>query len=127
VSETPSLSDILRQIPPIETQQASGLLNDDSGNAKREAQGFASGTLEQESAENEHRRSEALKDHVHSIAVCGVWIVGFLYLSGISIVIWHYVTPWAWLSSEQLHTVTAVVFSSAVTSTGSKYFSRRMN
>jgi hypothetical protein len=127
VDEPPKTGNVLRSIPPLEPTEVAEALAHDSGQATREAQGFASGDLKEESAKNEHRRIESLKDHVHRMAVCGVWAVGALYFSGISIVIWHYVTPWPWLSPDQLHTVTAVVFSGAITSTGTKYFSKRVD
>jgi len=126
VTETNSLSDILKRIPPISATQEAEEITSDSGMATREAQGYASGNLREVSEQNEHRRNESFKEHVHSLSICGIWAVGALYFAGLVILIWHYVTPWPWLSDNQLHTVTAVVCSGIVTSAGGKYFSKRM-
>lgn len=126
MSDYRPISDLTRRVPPLHDEEPPSA--PDTA-ATQEAQGFASGNLEQVSAENEHRRSEAFKDHVHRLAICGTWAFGILYLVGGLIVVWHNFTPptWAWLPPDQLHTVTAVVFSGAISSAGTRYFSRRIS
>jgi hypothetical protein len=127
VSEPPKIAELLRAIPPVDANEATALVRD-STSAAAEAQGYASGNLEQLSKLSQHERNESLRDNVHNMAVCGMWIMGFMFLSGFCIMAYHYIMPerMCWLSSEQLKILTTFMFSSAVTGTAGKYIGDRL-
>ena len=98
----------------------------DSGNATREALAYVDGNLARLSERNEHHRSEALRDNIHHLFGWGLKGAFLLYGLAVVAVCWHYLMPWPWLTPDQLHTVTTVVLSGAITSKGSQYLSRRV-
>jgi len=117
-----------RRIPPLDADNAQDALEHDHGKAAREAIAYADGNLDRESKKNEHDRSEALRDTIHILFGYGLKGAFILYGLALVSVCWHYLMPenYGWLSTSQLHTVTTVVFSGAVTSRGGQYLSRRV-
>ena len=49
--------------------------------------------------EDEHRRSERLRDNISNVAVCVVWLLAALFFIATLILAWHYLMPhtWDWL------------------------------
>ena len=92
--------------------------------ALSEAAEVASGNYD----ENESKRSDQLRHHVHFIMLCGIWLLSALIGVSIFAVAWHYLLPerWEWLSETQLTAIKTFIFSGAVTGAGNKYFSSRL-
>ena len=122
------LRDIISQIPPLDATNAEDALQHDAGRATEEAKAYAGKTLDEESEENEHHRQEGLRDTVHKLVGWAAYGFFGLYAVAVVCVFWHYLVSekYAWMSSNQLHAVTAAVFSGAITSKGGQYFSRRI-
>ena len=116
------------RIPPLHPGDAEGPLEPDSGASTSEVRAYQDRNLELVSRENEHQRSESLRDTIHTLFGWGVKAAFVLYGIAVLAVCWHYLLPerWAWLSPDQLRTVTTVVFSGAITSRGGQYLSRRV-
>lgn len=92
--------------------------------ARTEAAEVASGKYD----ENELKRSDQLRHHVHFAMLCGIWFMFALIVISIIAVAWHYLLPerWEWLSESQLTAIKTFIFSGAVTGAGNKYFSSRL-
>ena len=90
--------------------------------AKQEATEVASGNYD----ENENKRNDQLRWHVHIAMLCGVWLVTGLVCVAIFAVAFDYLTPWGWLADSQLTAVKTFLFSGAVTGIGGRYVSSRI-
>ena len=124
----PAPDDQAVRIPPLDAQNAEGALNADLSSAAHEQLAYADKNLDETSRKNEHRRDEGLRDTVHRLFDLGIKGAFILYCLAVLTVSCHYLLPekCRWLSADQLHTVTTVVFSGAVMSRGGQYLSRRV-
>ena len=123
------LGRILKTIPPLDPEGvAEQALDQDDKRAAFEAIGFAEGDLEQRSREREFDRTETLRDHVHTLSVCGIWTAGFLFIAAVIVTSCHFLAPprYTWLSPDQLHILISVVASGTVTGAVRGYLSRRV-
>jgi len=52
--------------------------------------------------------------HSGKIAVCLMWFFALVFVSSMGVWLTHYLTPWGWLTPDQLSKIQTVVFSGSV-------------
>jgi hypothetical protein len=71
-------------------------------------------------------RTERAFGHVHNMVVIGIYTVGLAALTMFLVLVWHYVTPWHFLSEEQLNNIKQILFSgtlgAALSGVAKRYF-----
>lgn len=58
-------------------------------------------------------RKGAISDHLHRLIVFAIYIVGLAGLAMFVTLIWHMVTPWAYLQPDKLTELKQMLFSGA--------------
>jgi hypothetical protein len=101
-----------REVPGPNPTDLGASSSDDA--AIREAGAIGNRRLDQESQEKEHERREFLRDHASLGSVILLWLIIMATAGAILSVAIQYLTPFGWLSDEQLSAVQAYVFSGAV-------------
>lgn len=81
-----------------------------------EAQALADGKLEAIAAQNSHRRREDVRNLIHRMKLIFLVALGLLLLAAIVIVSIHYMSPWGFLSKDQLSTLQTILASSVISS-----------
>jgi hypothetical protein len=69
-------------------------------------------------------RATKYKRHLHRIVVLLTYVIASLLAVALTIRSFHLLAPicWRWLSSDELHSIDTVLFSSVIFSLGSRYF-----
>ena len=52
--------------------------------------------------------------HFGNIAVCFVWVLSSLFVAVLGVWLFHFLTPWGWLTELQLSKIQTVVFSGSL-------------
>lgn len=52
--------------------------------------------------------------HSGKIAVCMMWFFSLVFVSSMGVWLFHFLTPWGWLSEIQLSKIQTVVFSGSI-------------
>lgn len=74
-----------------------------------EAQSIASGTLEEDAAKSKHKRDEDFKNHVSIARKWIFWILITSFMCMTVALVIHWVTPWCFLSPQQLETIKTII------------------
>jgi hypothetical protein len=56
-------------------------------------------------------RVERAHDHVHNMVVAAIYAVGFAALAMFVVLVWHFVTPWEFLTADKLNNIKQILFS----------------
>jgi hypothetical protein len=96
--------------------------------ATREAAAFAARNLEELTNRGEDKRSHRFREHISMGALCIIWILLALFLIATLCLTFHYLAPrrWGWLEQDQLDTLRTIVFSGAIISAATAYFTKRV-
>lgn len=102
------------QIPPL---RADSIPSNPAARqaSESEAKALSDGKLESIATQNSHRRREHVRTMFHIMKLVHVAVLGVLVLAAIIIVAIHHMTPWSFLSPEQLSTLQTMLASSVVT------------
>lgn len=86
--------------------------------ADKEAATFALGkNLEKKQTDNKLRaltRSDDLEQHLHKLLVCFLYLAFVLIAGCVVVLFMHYVTPFRWLSAEEIQNLKDFIFSGGV-------------
>lgn len=52
--------------------------------------------------------------HSGRIAVCLMWFFAFVFVASMAVWLFHFLTPWGWLTEPQLSKIQTVVFSGSL-------------
>ena len=52
--------------------------------------------------------------HSGKIAVCLMWFFAFVFVSSMGVWLFHFLTPWGWLTEFQLSKIQTVIFSGSI-------------
>lgn len=70
-------------------------------------------------------RGERAQDHIHIMVVCGIYVVGFSAIAMFLVLVWHFITPCAFLDAPHLEAIKQILFSgtlgAALSGTAKKY------
>ncbi len=71
--------------------------------------------LEANSLENDGKRKEGFKSHLHKIVIVFMYVAAFLVGCLFVIRVWHFALPESccWLNEDKLHDIERIIFSSA--------------
>jgi hypothetical protein len=96
--------------------------------ATREAAAFAARNLEELTNRGEDKRGKRFREHILMGALCIIWILLALFLIATLCLAFHYLAPrrWGWLEQDQLDTLRTIVFSGAIISAATAYFTKRV-
>ncbi|AXE93949.1 hypothetical protein [Paraburkholderia terricola] len=97
--------------------------------ATKEASSLAAGVdLEEDGAQQEHRRHQTFRNHINKATIWLFWVIALSLLIGIVAYSWHMVTPDAWhfLSEKQLDKLQTVLGSAVLSSALTGYVNKRM-
>lgn len=56
-------------------------------------------------------RHESAQDHIHRMVVIGIYSVGISALAMFLVLVWHYVTPYEFLSEPKISNIKQILFS----------------
>lgn len=56
----------------------------------------------------------AVQNHLHNIIVVGLYVVGFAAISMFLVLVWHFITPWEFLSPEKIADIRQFLFSGTI-------------
>lgn len=88
--------------------------------------GLTKRDLKKEADEAEHDRSERFRDHFEWIATRGLYVVAFMILLGGGVWFWHIVTPWHFLTANQLSHLQNLVTGGVLVSVGTSWMKKRL-
>ena len=112
-----------RDVPRTELD---GVLAGHDQKAESEGIGFAYGTLDDDARRKEHGRREAWRDHVAAAALILFWLVIALLSASMMIYAIHTLTPWQWLTDDQLDAIKGFLFSGSLVGFASTYAARNL-
>lgn len=104
-------------------------LNDSDDIATKEASALAAGVdLEEDGAQQEHRRHQTFRNHINKATIGLFWVIALSLLVGIVAYSWHMVSPEAWhfLTDKQLDKLQTVLGSAVLSSALTGYVNKRM-
>lgn len=125
----------LKTIPPLPPEERSvfdapapSQIDDGASEAALLAQGKSLEELKRQAATNDHKRSEAFRDHFEKIAVAGLWLAAAVFGSFALIWVWHTLAPASchWLSETQMAKVQNLVTGGVVASLAVGHLKRRL-
>jgi len=79
--------------------------------------------------ERELYRSERLKDHLHTLFTCFIYVAFVFLLIVFSVRLVHLIVPatWYWLNGDQIQNIDRVFFSGAIGGVLGGYFKGKLN
>ena len=96
--------------------------------ADAEARHLADGVdLERDGRAREHGRRQSFRDHVNRAVVLIFWTMAGCRVSGILVFAWHLLTPWFFLTEQQLDKLQTILVSALFSSALSAYANKRMS
>jgi hypothetical protein len=121
------LTGISKQIPEIAESDAPAN-NDDLGAAEALSlgRGLPARDLRREADESEHDRSERFKGHFDRIGICGLYVIASAVIVAAAFWFWHLVTPWGFLTPEQLSHLQNLLTGGVLVSVGTSYMKKRL-
>ncbi|MBI6616534.1 hypothetical protein YA0729_27715 [Pseudomonas simiae] len=95
--------DIPSPIGPIKPLPA------DQGLANEERKAIAAGDLDKEAAVTKHSRDEKFRDHLSNARIGIFWLLVIAFMAMLGVLIFHWITPWCFLSASQLDTIKTII------------------
>lgn len=132
-ADSPEAPPSIPEVPAVETEALDpGTSNSGLDTGFLEAQlltrNLSARQIEEEAAENDHRRAEKFRDHFERIAIGAMYsIAGALFLVG-AVWLWHLVAPscWHFLTDEHLEKLQNVVTGGVLASVAAGHLKKRL-
>ena len=85
-------------------------------NVDEEITSFTEKTLKEDSARQDHDRSQKWKNHFNKAFIIAFWFLWACFIFMVFALIFHWVTPepWHWLKAEQLDKIKTVIMAALV-------------
>lgn len=101
---------------------------DDLGQAEALSlsRGVPARDLRREADESDHDRNERFKCHFDRIGIIGLYVLSFAIALAAAFWFWHFVTPWRFLTDEQLTHLQSLLTGGVLVSVGTSYVRRRL-
>lgn len=64
-----------------------------------------------EREESKHKRDLSTRSQLHAVSMVALWVAAIVLLGSVIVWGWHLLTPWAFLTPEQLNSIQTVLFS----------------
>lgn len=81
----------------------------DGNLANLEHQAIADGALDKTAAVAKHGRDEKFRDHLSKARIFIFWTLVVAFMGMLFVLIFHWITPWCFLSPAQLDTIKTII------------------
>lgn len=121
-----------KKIPGLPPEEAATLkqANVDGDTGQQEAKiltrDFTKAQIEKEAATREHQRSEWFKDHFERLAIISLYAVFLIFLTVGGIWFWHLLTPWPFLTPEQVKAIQNIATGGIIASIATGHAKKRL-